>query len=94
LRSLTSCEIVIFTHRESCDDYTGGCGKHLFEVGPVAKAYDSWKAKNKSPLAPTLDPLDEPQMLRAFRVNPLNVSDIRLDEVFIRVAEGSEFAIN
>jgi hypothetical protein len=35
-------------------------------------------------------------MLRAFRVTLLNISDIkiRLDDIFIRIPEGSEFDIN
>ena len=65
-------------------------------AGPAAKAYDWWKARHKPLLAPTLDPFDDPQMLRAFHVKLVNVSDtrIRLDDIFIRVPEGSEFAIN
>jgi hypothetical protein len=47
-------------------------------------------------MSPTLEPFDDPTMLRAFRVNLLNISDtrIRLDYIFIRVPQGSEFAIS
>jgi hypothetical protein len=63
---------------------------------PAVKAYDWWKARHKPVLAPTLDPFHDPRMLRAFRVKLVNVSDtrVRLDDIFIRVPEGSEFAIN
>jgi hypothetical protein len=65
-------------------------------AGPATKLYDWWKAQHKPLLAPTLEPFDDPTMLRAFTVTLLNISDIkiRLDDIFIRIPEGSEFAIN
>lgn len=69
----------------------------ISKAGPLgAKFYDWWAARQRQFLAPTLDPFEDPQMLRAFSVTLKNVSDtrLRLDEIYIRIPEGSEFAIN
>jgi hypothetical protein len=65
-------------------------------AGPALKLLEWWKARHKPLLAPTLEPFSDPEMLRAFRVKLVNVSDtkIRLDDFFIRVPENSEFAIS
>jgi hypothetical protein len=47
-------------------------------------------------LAPTLEPFDDSQMLRAFSVRLKNLSSVRLrlQSIFIRIPEGAEFAIS
>ncbi len=64
-------------------------------AGPALKLLEWWEARHRPLLAPTLEPFSDPEMLRTFRVKLVNVSDtkIRLDDIFIRVPENSEFAI-
>jgi hypothetical protein len=62
----------------------------------VKPAFDWWSSRRQPFLAPTLEPFNDPQMLRAFSVALKNASSvrIRLESIFIRVPEGAEFAIS
>jgi hypothetical protein len=68
----------------------------LSRVGMAAwRAYERW-VLSQQPLHVTLEPFDDPEMLRAFSVSLKNTTSdrLRLDAVFIRIPENSEFAIN
>jgi len=72
-------------------------GTVLSGLAKFAKpAFDWWSSRRQPLLAPTLEPFNNPQMLRAFSVTLKNVSSvrIRLESIFIRVPEGAEFAIS
>jgi hypothetical protein len=72
-------------------------GTILSALSKFAKpALDWWSSRRQPFLAPTLEPFNDPQMLRAFSITLKNVSSvrIRLESIFIRVPEGAEFAIS
>lgn len=72
-------------------------GTILSGLAKFAKpVFDWWSSRRQPFLAPTLEPFNDPQMLRAFSVTLKNVSPVRiqLESIFIRVPEGAEFAIS
>ena len=71
-------------------------GTVLSWAARLAKPALDWWSSRRQPWAPTLEPFNDTQMLRAFSVTLKNVSSVRLrlKSIFIRVPERAEFAIS